>query len=284
VPPALAEVVEQAKSMVAQITEDDRHVRELDSRASTGGVFGRIGAWREGRAAKQGRAADSGSLRNLLIQIAEAAPPTTLPEAEGEKNAAADLKAQANSLDVQIRIAKDSVARLNQEVTNREAAVRAMGFDSLYQTALLQTSGPQPVESPLVLKAGETAYVSVPATLARLVTRTHYVGRSSGFSFPIGHTGIRYRVGSFSGQPIQQQSLTKLDVGSFVLTNIRLAFIGRTKSTSTALTKVMHVEVYNDALSVFHEGKENPDFYLLGAPKYAVFLMNWFLGNPAASR
>ena len=38
----------------------------------------------------------------------------------------------------------------------------------------------------------------------------------------------------------------------------------------------MRVEIYNDAISGAHEGKENPDF-LISDPKHAVFLLNWFL-------
>jgi len=135
-----------------------------------------------------------------------------------------------------------------------------------------------------VLKTGEHAYFSVPATLARMVTRTHYVGGSTGFSVPIGHTGIRYRVGRFSGQPIQQQSLSKLDTGSFVLTNQRVAYVGRTKSVSVPLAKLIHVEVYNDAFSIAREGKENPDFYLVDKPKYVVFLLNWLLAQQGGEK
>jgi hypothetical protein len=219
----------------------------------------------------------------LLIEIARAAPATTVPEADVETRAAADLEGQAKSLEAKVQATKDSAALLTQEVARRESAIRAMGFDSLYEAASLQAHGAQPVESPLVLKSAETAYLSIPATLARMVTRTHYVGTSSGLSFPIGHTGIRYRVGAFRGQPVQQQSLRKLDSGTFVLTNKRVAFIGRTKSTSILLAKIIHVEVYNDGVSVFQEGRETPDFYLLTAPKHAVFLMNWLLGNQAKS-
>jgi len=154
-----------------------------------------------------------------------------------------------------------------------------MGFDSLYTAAVLQTAGAQPVDAPLVLKSRERAYLAEPATLARMVTRTHYVGGSSGFSFPIGHTGIRYRVGRFSGHPVQQQALNRLDTGTFVLTDQRVAYVGRTKSTSVPLAKLLHLEIYDDALSIAREGKENPDFYLMDKPKYAAFLLNWLLAR-----
>ena len=38
-------------------------------------------------------------------------------------------------------------------------------------------------------------------------------------------------------------------------------------------------ESYNDALAVFHEGRENPNFYKLGAPQYFLFYVNWILDH-----
>jgi hypothetical protein len=120
-----------------------------------------------------------------------------------------------------------------------------------------------------------------PATLARQQTRRQWVGGSQGFSFPIGHTGIRYRVGSFHGHPIQQQFLGTSDSGTLVISNQRIAFIGNVKSTSVPFAKLLHVECYSDAVAVFQEGRENPDFYMTAQPKYALFMINWFLNQAA---
>jgi hypothetical protein len=156
-----------------------------------------------------------------------------------------------------------------------------MGFDAPYIAAYLKTYGAAEVQSPLILKRGEQASVAAPATLARNQTHRQWVGGSQGFSFPIGHTGIRYRVGSFHGHPIEQQSLGKLDTGTLVITNQRLAFLGQVKSTSVPFAKLLHVESYSDGLAVFQEGRENPDFYLTAQPKYVLFMINWFLSQAA---
>ena len=132
------------------------------------------------------------------------------------------------------------------------------------------------------MKRGERACWVAPATLARNQTRTQWVGGSQGVSFPILHTGIRYRVGSYHGHPIQQQFLGKLDSGTLVVTNQRIAFIGAAKSTSIPFAKLLHVECYSDAVAIFLEGRENPDFYLTAQPRYAIFMINWFL-NQAVS-
>jgi hypothetical protein len=133
----------------------------------------------------------------------------------------------------------------------------------------------------LILKRGERAAVVASATLARQQTQRQWVGASQGFSFPIGHTGIRYRVGSFHGHPIEQQSIVKVDTGTLVVTNQRIAFIGHGKSTSVLLTKLLHIQVYSDAVAVFQEGREKPNFYLTARPKYVVFMVNWFLNQIA---
>jgi len=290
VPSAIAPDVERASSLAEAIAANDTVAADLKEHKSHGNVFGRIGAWRHERGLTRERETEATELRALLIEIAKAMPQSTLPEADAEIRAGTELRGQATNLDQQVEATKSSVAALTEEVNRRQESIQAMGFDALYEAALLQTSGARPVDSPLMLKPGETAYLGVPATLARMVTRTHYVGGSSGFSFPIGHTGIRYRVGTFRGQPVQQQTLSQLDSGTFVLTNQRVAFIGRTKSTSIALGKILHVEVYTDAVAVFQERRENPDFYLMSQPGRAVFLLNWVVGresppkSPRASR
>jgi hypothetical protein len=208
-------------------------------------------------------------------------PEMTIPEADALRAEAQIQLAQAKSLIDQQHAKIDAGKAIADEIQRRQAAMKVMGFDSLYTAAWLQTHGPAPVNSPLTLKPKELAYVSVPAVLARLTTRTRYTGGSQGFSFPIGHTGIRYRVGSFSGHPVQSSSITDVDQGTLVLTNMRIAFIGKLKSVVTQLPKLVHVELYNDALSVFQEGKESPNFYKIGSPQYFLFYVNWILDHNA---
>lgn len=279
VPAELAATVQQSKSVTEQIASEDRAAEALKDQESSAGVIARIGVRHHEHQIEHDRSEGAVQLRGLLIPIARSAPAATVAEADDQRKAAADLESQASALDAQAKAAGGWASTIDGEVGRRAEAIKAMGFDSLFEAAALQTSGAPSIDSPLVLKKGEQAYLSTAATLARMTTKTQYVGRSSGFSFPIGHTGIRYRVGGFKGEPVHQQSLTKLDAGTFVLTNQRVAYVGRTKSTNTPLNKVMHVEVYDDAISVAREGRENPDFYLMESPKHAVFLMNWILSK-----
>lgn len=52
---------------------------------------------------------------------------------------------------------------------------------------------PQVASSRLIQKKGETVHLEVPATLLKDVTIRQSHGGYSGFSFPIGKTGIRYK-------------------------------------------------------------------------------------------
>lgn len=279
VPSDLLPTLERAKALAEHVTADDQRTAALKEEEPSSGFLGRIGVRHQEHKVDRDRTQTAADLREILVPIARSAPISTIAEADDQRKVAADLEAQANGLEGQVAGAQGWAVACDQEVSRRQEAIKAMGFDSLYEAALLETSGAQPVDSPLVLKSGEQAYLSVPATLARMVTRTHFVGGSSGLSFPIGHTGIRYRVGAFRGEPVRQESLTKLDAGIFVLTNQRIAYLGPKKATSVPLPKVMHVEVYNDGLSIAREGKENPDFYLMANPKFAVFLLNWVLAK-----
>jgi hypothetical protein len=221
-------------------------------------------------------------LRTALAQIARLNPQVQLDEVGPLRDQAAAADSQALETEKHAALASTAATAANQEVKRRSDAERELGFDGPYLAARLKTYGPQDVASPLILKRGERACWVAPAGLARNQTRRQWVGGSQGFSFPIGHTGIRYRVGSFHGHPIEQQSLTKLDSGTLVITDQRIAFIGKKKSTSITLAKLLHVECYSDGVAVFQEGRENPDYYMTAQPKYAVFMINWFL-NQASS-
>ena len=73
--------------------------------------------------------------------------------------------------------------------------------------------------------------------------------------------------------------MTTLDSGTFVLSNQRVSYLGRIKSISVPLSKVLHVEVFNDGLSITHEGRESPDFFLLASPNHVMFMLNWCLSR-----
>ena len=280
--PQVAALTQQAVALTAKAESDDSELQSIHDKQHGGfsGLAGKLGSWNESRKLSSDRLQVESQLRPLLAQIARLSP---------EAVEIVSIRSQAISADTQAQELKERTESLSMdasaasaELKRRTDAEREMGFDAPYTAAYLKTYGPPEVQSPLVLKRGERACMVAPATLARQQTRRQWVGGNQGFSFPIGHTGIRYRVGSFHGHPIQQQFLGKLDFGTLVISNQRIAFIGKVKSTSVPFAKLLHVECYADAVAVFQEGRENPDFYLTAQPKYALFMINWFL-NQAAS-
>ena len=280
---AVADQIAAATQLQTDVSQLNQQIQELGSRPHTG-LGGYVRSLTDGHHEHELETQRSKVLDQLKAALAtfiEQVPVKTIPEADALRADAELQLAQAKSLIDEQHAKIEAGKALGDEIQRRQAAMKAMGFDSLYTAAWLQTHGPTPVDSPLALKPKEQAYVSVPAVLARLTTRTRYAGGSQGFSFPIGHTGIRYRVGSFSGHPVLSSSITDVDEGTLVLTNMRIAFIGKLKSVVTQLPKLVHIELYNDALSVFQEGKENPNFYKIGAPQYFLFYVNWVLDHNA---
>jgi hypothetical protein len=281
--PQLTDLVHQAEALKQKLDADDSELNEIhgQERKGVSGVFGRIGDWNKGRGIGAERISLEAQLNPALVQIGRQAVGAMLPEADTIRAQAVAAEKETADLSSEAADAETTASAVNEEIQRRSDSEREQGFDAPYLAANLKAHGPTPIESPLIMKKGEQACLAVPATLARQQTRRQWVGGSQGFSFPIGHTGIRYRVGSFHGHPIEQQSLGKLDAGTLVVTNQRIAFIGKVKSTSTPFAKLLHVECYSDAVAVFQEGRENPDFYLTAQPKYALFMINWYLNQAA---
>ena len=281
----LADLVHQASALKAKLDGDISDLHQIQGQEHKGvsGVLGRIGDWNKGRGIEAERASLEAELNPMLVQIGRQGAARPLPDAETIRAQAVAAESEADGLTSQASDSTNAASSVSDELQRRADSERDLGFDAPYLAAYLQTHGPAPIQSPLILKKGEQACLAVPATLARQQTRRQWVGGGQGFSFPIGHTGIRYRVGSFHGHPIEQQSLSNLDTGTLVVTNQRIAFIGKVKSTSTAFAKLLHVECYSDAVAVFQEGRENPDFYMTAQPKYALFMINWYLGQGATA-
>jgi hypothetical protein len=282
--PEATALMRQAASLKEKLASDDA---ELESRHAKehGGISGlayKVGSWNETRRLSDERAELDSRLHILRAQIGRLNPQEPLEDASPIRDQALAAESQAVGLEQSAASQSTAAAAAGEEVKRRAEAENELGFDAPYLAAYLRTYGPSDVESPLILKRGERTCWVAPATLARNQTRTQWVGGSQGVSFPIGHTGIRYRVGAYHGHPVQQQFLGKLDSGKLVISNQRIAFIGAAKSTSIPFGKLLHIECYSDAVAVFLEGRENPDFYLVAQPRYAIFMINWFL-NQATS-
>jgi hypothetical protein len=279
--PQVAPLTQEAAALTAMAASDDSELQSIHDKQHGGlsGLAGKLGSWNESRKLSGDRALIEAKLRPVLAQIARLSSDEVEPEIDSIRSQAVAADTQAQELDKRTQSLSIDASATSAELTRRIDAEREMGFDAPYLVAYLKTYGPQDVQSPLILKRGERACWVAPATLERQQTRRQWVGGSQGFSFPIGHTGIRYRVGSFRGHPVQWEQLTKLDSGTLVVTNQRLAFVGSLKSITVPLAKVIHVETYTDGLAVFHEGREDPDYFQCGRPQEFLLYLNWCLSQ-----
>jgi hypothetical protein len=106
------------------------------------------------------------------------------------------------------------------------------------------------VSSPhLMTKKGEIVHMGWPASLMKEVAIREYKGGYSGFSFPVGKTGIRYKVGGSRGHSVQVG--TKLDVadtGTLAITNKRAVYMGTRKTLDMPYSKLDNLTVYTDGV------------------------------------
>ncbi|TMD03220.1 MAG: hypothetical protein E6J02_14200 [Chloroflexi bacterium] len=259
-------LVEQAQGEIDRTQRDDyaRGQETAPTGSAVKDLWKRLRTYDDRKRLQHDQTDAQSHLRSLAIQIARSPAATTFPLAAELCRQGSSLEADAASAEAQLFELQSKLKSLSHELQERRDAIATMGFDSLYLAAQL-----------------EEAHLVLPATLCRRRTKTQWIGGSQGVSFPIGHTGIRYRLGSFHGHPIQQEYLAIVDTGSIVVTNQRIAFVGNVKSLAVSLTKLLHVETYKDGVAVFREGKEDPDIYRLGSPNQLVFYLNYELDRSA---
>jgi hypothetical protein len=106
-------------------------------------------------------------------------------------------------------------------------------LDRLAQTAKRLQDGDDVSASMVLTKKGElTVWVGAAALQEARRGATHYEGGSQGVSIPLGHTGVRYRVGAMKGQAVQGPDVDALvDVGMVTLRDNLI--VCRRSATST---------------------------------------------------
>lgn len=109
--------------------------------------------------------------------------------------------------------------------------------------------GGGPAEVPLVLKKGERSVYRLTGGGLFEPRRGpgHYQGRSQGFSFPIGGSGVRYRIGQSRGTFVQgDESPTIIDTGAVVVTTQRVVFLGAKRTIEWAFSKLIAIQHYQN--------------------------------------
>jgi len=277
----LTEELSAIDVIASQIDDVDRSLKALSSlrRRGFSGFFQRFSDRRQREQLISQRNRLAADVAVHLESVGERAPSATVPDADALLTTARAERREASAAAAEAETARTERDRLEAEIRRRQDAQSKLGFDSLWLAAWLTQNDPPAIETPVALQRGEAGWLNVPAVLSRQTTRTRWAGGSQGVSIPVGHTGIRYRVGSFSGHPIQSTVIADVDRGSLVLTNQRLVFVGQLRSVTIALKHIVHVEAYTDALAVFQDRRETPDFFKMSAPQYLLLYLNFAINR-----
>lgn len=133
---------------------------------------------------------------------------------------------------------------------------------------------PEVASSRLMQKKGEVVHLEVQATLLKDVAVRQSQGGYSGFSFPIGKTGVRYRVGGYRGHSVEVGTKrVPADEGYLVITSRRAVFLGNKKTVDLPYSKLENLTVFSDGVQ-FHESNRQtaPVFVVPGSDVVAAFV------------
>lgn len=188
------------------------------------------------------------------------------------------------------RITRDDVVTADEEGWLAEFAGR-LGLDASSELAnhsdlfeevvVARINGGRPpvLDSPgIILKPGETAYAEFSVALMKEVAQREFRGGSSGFSIPIGHTGVRYRVGAVRGRSVVVGTqLVAEDTGVLTVTSTRAVFAGAKKTLEFRNDKLVSVQQYTDGLRLGVSNRQAASLFRFGgdSPSIAAALISY---------
>lgn len=148
-------------------------------------------------------------------------------------------------------------------------AEKQIGYYRLF--TLIESGESLPQGSPigLILQKNEVCHLSLPAQLLeeRVVSR-NYSGGSRGVNVRL-IKGVSFKVGQNRGQMVSQTGLVIISEGYFIITNKRLVFSGDRKSVSTAIEKLLDLNVFSNGLSFSATNRQKPTIIQLSVSEEA---------------
>jgi hypothetical protein len=113
------------------------------------------------------------------------------------------------------------------------------------------------------------------ANLMKEVALKEYQGGYSGFSFPIGKTGARYRVGRVRGRMVEVGTqLQVADTGLLAITNKRAVYMGSRKTVDMPLAKLLNLNVFTDGVQFQMSNRVNPPLFQTDQSEIVAALVN----------
>jgi hypothetical protein len=120
------------------------------------------------------------------------------------------------------------------------------------------------VFAPINLQRGERCHLVTHASWQEMRSRTVRVNYAGPVASIRICKGLRYRVGSFTPQRIQQQELVEVAAGELYVTNKRVILDGDSRNKSVRLSALIGVDIYSDGLILEKASGKNP--HLLDIP------------------
>jgi hypothetical protein len=134
---------------------------------------------------------------------------------------------------------------------------------------------PEVAEPHVLPKKGEIVHFEVAANLMKEVALKEYRGGYSGFSIPIGKTGVRYRVGGVRGRMVQVGTqLQVADTGLLAVTNKRAVYMGSRKTIDMPLAKLINLNVFTDGVQFQMSNRVNPPLFQTDQSEIVAALVN----------
>ncbi len=207
-----------------------------------------VAAWQRARADQERRAKQSTEFTNYLQQ------------AVGDDILTADEEAHVQELVRTLEIDLAAYLRANPDLGRHVMIAEANG-------GIL----PQVHSSRLIQKKGEVVHLELDATLLKDVTIRQSQGGYSGFSFPIGKTGIRYRVGGYRGQSVEVGTKrVPADTGVLVISSQRAVFLGTKKTIELPFSKLVSLTLFTDGVQFHQSNRQTAPVFLVAAPDVAA--------------
>jgi hypothetical protein len=130
---------------------------------------------------------------------------------------------------------------------------------------------PEIQSSRLIKKKGEVVHLELDATMLKDVTVHQSQGGYSGFSFPIGKTGIRYRVGGYRGQSVEVGTKRVLaDTGVLVVSSQRAVFLGTKKTIELPYAKLVNLTLFSDGVQFHESNRQTAPVFVVPTPDVAA--------------
>ena len=163
-----------------------------------------------------------------------------------------------------------------QNALDHETQGLLQRYATLWQ---IENNGLPTVQLPIHLGSGEIGHLLAQGEWLELRSRaTNYTYAGPVVSIPIMR-GVRYRIGSFTPSVMRSDTLTRIDVGDFMVTNKRVLFRGVGRNLSLRVQTLIGIRVFSDGLVIEKASGRSPHIVLGQATEVAAVILSTLLAQ-----